>query len=113
MGGVLRGLASRLGQTPVVRSGELEIDLAAHTVIKGGERVRLTGREYRMLALLAEAAGRVLTHKQLAQAVWGAAQAENVQYVRVLVQHLRQKLEPEPSSPRHILNESGVGYRFV
>lgn len=110
---VLRRQASRLGSPPVVRTGDLEIDLAAHAVVKRGERVRLTGREYRMLALLAEAAGRVLTHRQLAEAVWGAAQAENVQYVRVLVQHLRQKLEPEPSSPRHILNESGVGYRFV
>ena len=75
--------------------------------------MRLTSREYRMLALLAEAAGRVLTHRQLAEGVWGAAQAENVQYVRVLVQHLRQKLEPQPSNPRHILNEAGVGYRFV
>lgn len=110
---VLRRQASRMGQSPVVRSGELEIDLASHLVTRGGERVRLTGREYRLLALLAEAAGRVLTHRQLAQGVWGPAQAENVQYVRVLIQHLRQKLEPEPSSPRHILNESGVGYRFV
>ena len=110
---VMRRQASRLGQTPVVLTGELQIDLASHAVTKGGERVRLTGREYRMLSLLAEAAGRVLTHRQLAEGVWGPAQAQNVQYVRVLIQHLRQKLEPEPSSPRHILNESGVGYRFV
>ena len=110
---VMRRQVSRMGQAPVVRSGDLEIDLAAHTVNRLGERVRLTGREYRMLALLAEGAGRVLTHRQLAEGVWGAAQAENVQYVRVLIQRLRQKLEAEPSEPRHILNESGVGYRFV
>ncbi len=113
MRAVMRRHSSRMGQAPVVRSGDLEVDLTSHLVTKAGERVRLTGREYRMLALLAEAAGRVLTHKQLAEGVWGAAQAENVQYVRVLVQHLRQKLEAEPSAPRHILNESGVGYRFV
>ena len=110
---VMRRRATRMGQTPVVRTGDLEVDLASYAVTKNGERVRLTGREYRMLALLAEAAGRVLTHRQLAEGVWGAAQAENVQYVRVLIQHLRQKLEAEPSNPLHILNESGVGYRFV
>ena len=109
----LRRQATRLGQTPVVRSGDLEIDLASHSVLKLGERVRLTGREYKLLALLTEAAGRVMSHRQLAEGVWGPHQAENVQYVRVLIQHLRQKLEPHPSSPRHILNESGVGYRFV
>ena len=109
----LRRRATRQGQVPVVRSGELEIDLTTHTVLKAGERVRLTGREYKLLSLMTEAAGRVLTHRQLAEGVWGAHQAENVQYVRVLIQHLRQKLEPNPSSPRHILNESGVGYRFV
>ena len=110
---VLRRRATRQGQAAVVRSGDLEIDLTTHTVLKLGERVRLTGREYKMLALLAEAAGRVLTHRLLAEGVWGVHRAENVQYVRILIQHLRQKLEPDPSHPRHILNESGVGYRFV
>ena len=109
----LRRRVVRQGQAPVVRSGDLEIDLMNHTVLRLGERVRLTGREYRLLSLLAEAAGRVLTHRQIAEGVWGMHQAENVQYVRVLIQHLRQKLEPSPSNPRHILNESGVGYRFV
>ena len=109
----LRRQATRHGQAPTVRSGELEIDLTTHAVARAGERLRLTGREYKMLALLAEGAGRVLTHRQLAEGVWGPEQAHNAQYVRVLIQHLRQKVEPDPSSPRHILNESGVGYRFV
>ena len=109
----LRRRATRQGQAPVVRSGDLEVDLTTHIVMKAGERVRLTGREYKMLALLAQAAGRVLTHRQLAEGVWGAQQAENAQYVRVLIQHLRQKVEADPSKPSHILNESGVGYQFV
>ncbi len=108
----LRNKVQRQGQSSLVRAGELEIDLVAHCVHRAGERVKLTSREYRLLARLVEGAGRVLTHRQLAEGVWGTAQADNVQYLRVLVQHLRQKLEPEPSSPRHILNESGVGYRF-
>ena len=108
----MRNKVQRQGQSSLVRAGELEIDLVAHCVNRGGERVKLTSREYRLLARLVEGAGRVLTHRQLAEGVWGTAQADNVQYLRVLVQHLRQKLEPEPSSPRHIVNESGVGYRF-
>ena len=113
MRAALRRQVTRLGQTSVVKSGDLEIDLTSHRVLRLGERVRLTGREYKLLALLAEGAGRVLTHRQLAEGVWGPHQAENIQYVRVLVQHLRRKLEPQPANPRHILNESGVGYRFV
>ena len=108
----IRNKVGRQGSPPVVRAGELEIDLVRHQVTRAGERVRLTSREYKLLAQLVEGAGRVVTHRQLAQAVWGAAQADNVQYLRVLVQHLRQKIEPEPSAPRHVLNESGVGYRF-
>ncbi len=108
----IRNKVGRQGAQAVVRAGELEIDLLRHQVSRGGERVRLTVREYKLFAQLVEGAGRVVTHRQLAQAVWGAAQADNVQYLRVLVQHLRQKIEPEPSAPRHVLNESGVGYRF-
>ena len=110
---VLRRGSAHQGQSQLVVSGDLQIDLAAHSVLKGEERVRLTGREYKLLALLAKAPGRVLTHRQLAEGVWGASQAENVQYLRVPIQHLRQKLEPDPSSPRYIVTESGMGYRFT
>ena len=109
----LRNKVQRQGQGAVVRAGELEIDLVAHAVTRAGVRVKLTSREYKLLAQLVEGAGRVLTHRQLAEGVWGVAQADNVQYLRVLIQHLRQKLEPEPSNPVHVLNESGVGYRFA
>lgn len=108
----LRNKVQRLGQSAVVTTGDLVIDLVRHEVTRAGERVHLTSREYRLLSRLAEGAGRVLTHRQLGESVWGAAQAENVQYLRVLVQHLRQKIEREPARPQHVLNESGVGYLF-
>jgi two-component system KDP operon response regulator KdpE len=75
--------------------------------------VRLSPREYDLLARLAEAGGRVVMHRQLLTAVWGPANANDVQYLRVFVGHLRQKLEPDPSQPRYLITESGVGYRFV
>ena len=96
-----------------MKTGDLEIDLLRHLGTRAGAPVRLSPREYKLLAQLVEGAGRVLTHPQLLNAVWGPGNADNVQYLRVFVQHLRQKLEPDPSAPRHILNESGVGYRFV
>jgi two-component system KDP operon response regulator KdpE len=65
------------------------------------------------LAHLAEGGGKVLTHQQLLTAIWGPANANDVQYLRVFIGHLRQKLEPDPSSPRYLVTESGVGYRFV
>ena len=109
----MRRHVSRQGQTPIVRAGDLEIDLMTHSVRRGGETVKLTSREYKLLSQLVEGAGRVLTHRQLVEGVWGAGNDDNIQYLRVLVQHLRQKLEPEPSLPRHIINESRVGYRFA
>ena len=109
----LRRQVSRQGQSPVVQAGDLEIDLLTHTVSRAGQPLKLTSREYKLLSRLVEGAGRVLTHRQLVEAVWGGGQDENIQYLRVLIQHLRQKIEPHPSAPRHIINESRVGYRFV
>ena len=109
----LRNKAQRQGGAAVVKAGELEIDVVRHRVLRGGEPVHLSPREFKLLAQLVEGAGRVLTHPQLLAAVWGPGNADNVQYLRVFIQHLRQKLEPDPPSPRHILNETGVGYRFV
>jgi two-component system KDP operon response regulator KdpE len=82
-------------------------------VTRAGEPVRLSPREYDLLARLAEGGGRVLTHRQLLTAVWGPANAEDVQYLRVFVGRLRQKLEADPASPRYLTTESGVGYRFI
>jgi two-component system KDP operon response regulator KdpE len=109
----LRHRLSRVGAAPIVRSGDVEIDLVKRLVTRAGEPIRLSPREYDLLARLAEGGGKVLTHQQLLTAVWGPANAEDVQYLRVFVGHLRQKLEVDPSAPKHLITEAGVGYRFV
>ena len=98
---------------PVIVAGAVEIDLVNRRVRKDGETVRLSPREYDLLVALAHGAGRVLTHKQLLTGVWGPANAEDVQYLRVFVGHLRQKLEADPATPHLIVTEPGVGYRFI
>lgn len=98
---------------PVVHAGELEIDLIKRLVTRKGEPIRLSPREYDLLAALMEGNGRVMTHRQLLTAVWGPANVDDVQYLRVFMGHLRQKLEADPASPRHLITEPGVGYRFV
>jgi len=109
----MRQRLTQQGAQPVVKAGEIEIDLVKRLVTRGGEPIRLSPREYDLLAKLVEAGGRVVTHRQLLAAVWGPANVDDVQYLRVFVGHLRQKLEPDPAAPRHLLTESGVGYRFV
>ena len=98
---------------PLIRAGNIQIDLVRRMVSLRGEPVKLSPREYDLLAALAEGNGRVLTHRQLLTAVWGPANAEDVQYLRVFVGHLRQKLEADPATPKHLITEPGVGYRFV
>jgi two-component system, OmpR family, KDP operon response regulator KdpE len=105
-------VAQQSGQ-PVLRAGEVEIDLVRRLVSRAGAAVKLTPREYDVLAELAKGAGRVLTHQQLLSAVWGPAHVEDVQYLRIVVQHLRQKLETEPNAPQLITTEAGVGYRLT
>jgi two-component system KDP operon response regulator KdpE len=109
----LRHRLERVGAEPLVNAGELEIDLVKRLVSRAGEPVRLTPKEYELLARLVEGDGKVLTHRALLVAIWGPAHAEDLPYLRVLVGQLRQKLEAEPSSPRLILTEPGVGYRFM
>jgi two-component system, OmpR family, KDP operon response regulator KdpE len=109
----LRHRLERVGAEPVVLVGDLEIDLVKRLVNRGGEAVRLTPKEYELLARLVEGGGKVLSHRQLLVAIWGPAHADDLPYLRVLVGQLRQKLETEPSSPRLILTEPGVGYRFM
>lgn len=104
---------SQQGTRPLVRGGDIEVDLVKRLVSRAGEPVRLSPREYDLLAKLVEAGGRVVTHRQLLAAVWGPANIDDVQYLRVFVGHLRQKLEPDPATPRYLITESGVGYRFV
>ncbi|KKB13235.1 transcriptional regulator [Devosia geojensis] len=92
--------------------GALSIDTPARRVTRGDEALHLTRKEYDLLLLLAQNAGRVMTHKQLLTRIWGPAHGEDVQYLRVLVGQLRAKVEAEPDAPRLIENEPGVGYRL-
>jgi len=109
----LRHRLSREGAAPVVVAGDLRVDLVKRLVTRAGASVRLSPREYDLLARLVEGGGRVITHRQLLTAVWGPANVDDVQYLRVFVGHLRQKLERDPAAPRHLTTESGVGYRFI
>jgi two-component system KDP operon response regulator KdpE len=93
--------------------GDLRIDLARHEVTLAGELVKLTRKEFDLLALLARNAGRIMTHRQLLHDIWGPAHEHDLQYLRVFVGRLRAKLGDDPSAPRFILNEPGVGYRFL
>ncbi|MCU0224818.1 MAG: response regulator [Acidobacteria bacterium] len=97
---------------PVYVVGELRVDVARHQVVAGGREIHLTPTEFKLLALLARNAGRVLTHRQLLKEVWGQAYLDNTHHLRVQMHGLRHKLEPEPARPRYLLTEPGVGYRL-
>jgi len=101
------------GQTNLVRAGALTIDLAWHVVTREGDEVKLTATEFNLLAYLAANRGRVLTHRSILIHVWGEADAEHTEYLRVYMRQLRKKLEADPNLPQHILTEPGVGYRFI
>jgi two-component system, OmpR family, KDP operon response regulator KdpE len=98
---------------PVLRFQELEVDLARRAVRLRGDFVRLTPTEYRLLEAMATNAGKLLTHGWLLRKVWGPAYGTESHYVRVYVQQLRRKLEDDPSRPRFILTEPGLGYRWL
>jgi two-component system KDP operon response regulator KdpE len=97
---------------PVLRFGAVTVDLARRVVERHGAPVHLTPIEYRLLTHLASQPDRVVTHQQLLKAVWGPGHAQDTHYVRVHMANLRKKVEDEPSMPRHMLTEAGVGYRF-
>jgi len=98
--------------TNLVDFGDLQIDLAARTVKRNGEVVKLTSTEFNLLALFAKNEGRVLTHQFILKEVWGVGYQTETQYLRVFVGTLRKKIEANPNQPQHIITESGVGYRF-
>lgn len=110
---VLRRRLRDEGADPVAEIGDLKIDLVKRLVTRRGEALRLSPREYDLLAQLVRGSGKVVTHKQLLTAVWGPAHEADVQYLRVFVGQLRQKIEPDPSQPALILTEPGVGYRWM
>jgi two-component system, OmpR family, KDP operon response regulator KdpE len=96
----------------VVRIGELEIDLADRAVRRGGEVVHLTPIEFDLISQLAEHPGRLVTHRQLLQEVWGPGYEDETHYLRVHFAHVRAKIEPDPSDPRYVITEPGIGYRL-
>ena len=97
---------------PIVRGG-LVIDRERFRVLRDGDEVRLTPKEFELLAYLAQHPGRVLTHRAILKAIWGPHAADQPQHLRVLVGSLRKKIEPNPASPKYILTEPWVGYRFA
>src|SRR5262245_50972517 len=97
---------------PIVRGG-LTIDRERFRVMRDGEEVRLTPKEFELLSYLAQHPGRVLTHRAILKAIWGPHATDQPEHLRVLVGSLRKKIEPNPSSPRYILTEPWVGYRFA
>lgn len=98
---------------PELEFGPLTVDLAGRSVTLHGNPLDLTRKEFDLLALLARHAGRLLTHRQILRQVWGPAHEADIQYLRVFIGRLRQKLGDDPATPSYILNEPGVGYRFI
>jgi len=106
----LRHRLQQQGEKPVFRSGDLSVDLVRRIVAVRGEEIKLSPREYDLLRLLVAHAGKVLTHNFLLRELWGAE--SDVQYFRIYIRALRQKIEADPEQPRHIITEQGVGYRL-
>jgi two-component system KDP operon response regulator KdpE len=98
---------------PVFETGALRVDLLRREVTANGHAVRLTPNEFKLLAVLVKHAGKVLTHRQLLREVWGPGSSEETHYLRVYMNQLRQKIEQEPSRPKYLLTEPGVGYRLL
>jgi two-component system, OmpR family, KDP operon response regulator KdpE len=109
----LRHRMQRRGETPVVSIGGLEIDVLRRRVTWQGDEISLSPKEFDLLAFLARHAGKVVMHRQIMTAVWGPAHEHDTQYLRVYIGQLRQKIEPNPSDPRFILTEPGIGYRLL
>jgi two-component system KDP operon response regulator KdpE len=106
----LRHKMQSQGETPVFRSGELMVDLVRRIVTAGGHEVKLTPREYDVLRMLVSNAGKVVTHKMLLKEIWGSE--SDIQYLRIYIRSLRQKIEADPERPQYIQTEQGVGYRL-
>jgi two-component system KDP operon response regulator KdpE len=108
----LRHAFQAQGELPVFASGDLAVDLVRRQVTRAGREVKLSPKEFDLLTHLVTHAGKVLTHRHLLREVWGPAHSDDVQYLRVFIRGLRQKLESDPTRPTHILTELGVGYRL-
>ena len=110
---LLRSRKPATGEKSVLAFGDLVIDLAPHTVTRAGVDAKLTRKEFDVLALLAQHAGRLVTHRQLLATVWGPAHTADTHYLRIAIGHIREKVGDEASDPKLILTEPGVGYRLL
>ncbi len=108
----LRRASSGKPEGKVLAEGDFKVDLEAHRAEVAGKEVRLTPKEFELLTLLMRNVGKILTHKDLLAGIWGRTYAEQPDSVRVLVRHLRQKIEPNPAMPKYLKTEPWVGYRF-
>jgi len=109
----LRRQAQGAVAEPVVRVGALAIDLAQRAVLLNGERVQLSPKEYRILQVLAQHAGNVVTHQHLLKEVWGITHLEDAHYLRIFIRKVRKKIEKDPTRPEILVTELGVGYRLA
>lgn len=109
----LRRHAGTPQNDPVVTFSDIQVDLASRRILRGSEELHLTPIEFRLLAVLLNNAGKVLTQRQLLSQVWGPNAVEHSHYLRIYMGHLRQKLEADPARPRHLLTETGIGYRLM
>lgn len=106
-------ISGPLQNDPLIKFGNITVDLTARLVRSNAEPLKLTATEYHLLALLLKNEGKVLTHQYILTEVWGSGYADQTQYLRVFIAQLRKKVEVDPNRPRYILTESGVGYRFI
>jgi two-component system, OmpR family, KDP operon response regulator KdpE len=109
---LLRRHGSDATAAPIFQFADIEVDLAQHSVRRGDTEIKLTQLEFRLLATLIANAGKVLTQRTLMNEVWGPGHVGQEHYLRIYVRRLRQKIEQDPTQPRHLLTETGVGYRF-
>lgn len=108
----LRRVASGADGGVIAEFGDVRVDLAGRVVTRAGRAVHLTALEFRLLSVLARNLGKVITHRQLLRDVWGPSHVEHSHYLRIYMAQLRHKLEADPARPRHLLTETGVGYRL-
>nr|AGS53469.1 DNA-binding response regulator KdpE [uncultured bacterium contig00038] len=108
----LRHTLQKIADEPIIRSGTMQIDLKSRIVTQNGEEVKLTPTEFKLLSALASRGGKVATHHQLLNEVWGQGQTEQTHYLHIYMGKLRQKLEPDPTRPIHFIADVGVGYRL-
>jgi two-component system, OmpR family, KDP operon response regulator KdpE len=111
----IHAVRRRMGATHphVIVADNIEIDLESHEVKRKGITIHLTAKEFKLLHYLLEHAGSVVSHRRLLQAVWGPDYGDEVEYLRVFINQVRKKIEPDPRYPRYLLTEPSMGYRFV